>query len=97
MRRLVTPGEILSEEFLKPLHLSAHALATALHVPPARIRAIIQDKTHLSADTALRLGRYFGTNAEFWMNLRTNYELAKARRAMSKVIEREVPIRGRSQ
>jgi antitoxin HigA-1 len=77
---LITPGEFLVEEFLEPLGLSANALATALDVPANRIQAIIKGQRGITADTALRLSQYFGTSAEFWMNLQQAYELDTARR-----------------
>ena len=76
----ITPGEFLAEEFLDPLGLSANALAMALRVPATRIQAIVNGKRAITADTALRLGRYFGTTAEFWANLQSIYELDKAKR-----------------
>src|SRR5438477_2421633 len=77
---LITPGEFLSEEFLEPLGLSANALALALRVPANRIQAIVNGQRGITVDTALRLGRYFGTTPEFWINLQSVYELDKARR-----------------
>src|SRR5215207_7718585 len=73
------PGEILSEEFLKPLGLSANALALALLVQATRIVAIVKGERAVTADTALRLARFFGTSAEFWINLQAMYDLTKAR------------------
>jgi addiction module HigA family antidote len=90
---LVTPGEVLSEEFLKPLRISGHALALALRVPANRIQAILIGKRVITADTALRLGRYFGTTPEFWMNLQSIYELDKARREKLAQIEIDVQRR----
>lgn len=86
----VAPGEILVEEFMKPLKLSANALALALRVPATRIGDIIRAKRGISADTALRLGRYFNTSPEFWLNLQTNFDLACERDAGGEAIEREV-------
>ncbi len=77
---LITPGEILREEFLEPMSLSVNALAAALHVPANRISAIVKNQRGITADTALRLALYFGNTPEFWMNLQQNYELARARR-----------------
>ncbi len=71
----VHPGEILNEEFLKPMELSQNALARGLGVPPRRINEIVQGKRRLTADTALRLGRFFGMSAEFWLGLQMDYEL----------------------
>ncbi len=71
------PGKILKDEFLAPLNLSVNALATELRVPTTRIHEIVHGKRAVSADTAMRLGRYFGTSAEFWLNLQTMHELTK--------------------
>lgn len=89
----VTPGEILRHEFMQPLGLSMNGLARKLDVPPNRIMAILRAQRAITADTALRLSRYFGTAAEFWMNLQQNYELALARREKLAEIERKVPRR----
>jgi addiction module HigA family antidote len=75
---VIHPGEILLEEFMRPLELSANALGLALHVPANRILAITKGKRAISADTALRLARYFGTTAEFWLNLQALFDLKKA-------------------
>ena len=72
------PGEILLEEFLKPLRLSQYRLAQGIRVPPRRINEIVHGQRAISADTALRLGRFFGTSAEMWMNLQARYDLATA-------------------
>ena len=71
----VHPGEILLEEFLEPLHVSQYQLAKGLSVPPRRINEIVHGKRRISADTALRLARYFGTSERFWMNLQARYDL----------------------
>lgn len=89
----VHPGEILREEFLAPLEMSANALAKALHVPTKRIAAILNEDRGITADTALRLARYFGGRAEFWMNLEKNYELQLAARENLPRIRREVEPR----
>ena len=86
----IHPGEILSEEFMKPLGLNAHQLALALRVPANRILQIVAGRRALSADTALRLARYFGTTPEFWMNLQAGYDVRLARQERQKQIEREV-------
>jgi len=75
----VHPGEQLREEFLAPLGLSAYRLAKDIHVPVSRVQAIIAERRAVTGDTALRLARYFGTTAEFWLNLQRDYELEKAR------------------
>ena len=90
---LITPGEYLSEEFLQPLGLSANALALALRVPATRIQAIIKGKRAITADTALRLGRYFGTTPEFWINLQFLYELDKAKREKQAEVNAQVQQR----
>ncbi len=69
------PGEILAEEFLAPLGVSQYRLALAIGVPPRRINEIVHGKRRISADTALRLARYFGTSDRFWMNLQNRYDL----------------------
>ena len=84
------PGEVLSEEFLGPLGMSANALAIALRVPATRIGAIVKGERSVTADTALRLARFFGTSAEFWMNLQAMYDLSKAQRESGSDIERDV-------
>ncbi|CDZ44521.1 HigA family addiction module antitoxin [Neorhizobium galegae] len=71
----VHPGEILREEYLGPLHLSAGALAKKLNVPRTRIERLVAEQTSVTTDTALRLGRFFDTTPEFWMNLQTSYDL----------------------
>ena len=77
---LVTPGEYLVEEFLEPLGITANALSLALRVPANRIQAIVKGQRSITADTALRLAQYFGTTADFWINLQSAYDLDKARR-----------------
>ncbi len=84
------PGEILAEEFLEPLGMSSNALALALRVPANRIGAIVKGKRAVSADTALRLARFFGTSAEFWMNLQAMHDLTKAKMELGKTIESDV-------
>lgn len=85
-----SPGAMLVEEFLKPMGISAHKLALDLHVPASRIDEIIKGKRGVTADTALRLSRYFGNSAQFWMNLQTNYDLEIAKREKWQDISREV-------
>ena len=87
-KNLFTPGEILLEEFLKPMNISQNRLAIELFVPPARINAIIKGTRSITADTALRLGKYFGTGPEFWINLQSNYDLCVAEKEAEKEIER---------
>jgi addiction module HigA family antidote len=84
------PGEMLNEEFLKPLGMSVNALALALRVPATRIGAIVKGARSVTADTALRLARFFGTTAEFWINLQAMHDLTKARMENGSTIERDV-------
>jgi len=84
------PGEVLSEEFLKPLGMSVNALAMALRVPATRIGAIIKGERSVTADTALRLARFFGTSPEFWISLQATHDLTKARLERGAAIERDV-------
>ena len=93
-RRVTThPGEMLAEEFLHPLGLSVNALAMALRVPATRIGAIVKGERSVTADTALRLARFFGTSPEFWINLQAMHDLTKARLESGPVIERDVQPR----
>jgi addiction module HigA family antidote len=84
------PGEVLSEEFLKPLGMSVNALAMALRVPATRVGAIVKGERSVTADTALRLARFFRTSPEFWMNLQAMHDLTKARMERGRAIERDV-------
>jgi addiction module HigA family antidote len=86
----IHPGEILREEFMKPRELSQNALARALNVPPRRINEIVMEKRSITADTALRLARFFGTSAEMWTGLQADYDLRLARHEKEKQIERDV-------
>ena len=86
----IHPGEILREEFMKPRDLSQNALARALNVPPRRVNEIVLEKRGITADTALRLARYFGTSAEMWAGLQADYDLRLARHDKARVIERDV-------
>lgn len=81
--RPIHPGEVLREEFLVPMGLSAHALAMALHVPAPRINDIVRERRAVTADTAMRLARALGTSAEFWMGLQADYEMARVREALA--------------
>lgn len=76
----IPPGEILYEEFMKPLGVSINALARELAVPPNRISEIVSGKRSITADTALRLGKYFGVSPEVWLNLQVDFDLRVARR-----------------
>lgn len=83
----VHPGEILREEFLLPFELTSTALAQAIGVTAARINEIVNERRGITADTALRLARYFGTTADMWLNLQKRYELETARREIGDVLE----------
>jgi addiction module HigA family antidote len=84
MKRLrnIHPGEVLLEEFLKPMDLSQNAIARAIGVPPRRINEIVLGKRGITADTAIRLAKHFGTSEQFWMGLQADYDLEEARRRM---------------
>jgi len=82
MRDPVHPGEVLDELYLKPLDMSAIALAKKLHVPRTRIERLVRCQTGISADTALRLARFFGTAPEYWLNMQRAWELARVRRGL---------------
>ena len=82
------PGEILLEDFLKPMGVSQYALAKAIEVPPRRINEIVHGLRGITADTALRLAAFFGTDAQSWLNLQTHYDAEMAREAMQDVLSR---------
>jgi len=86
----IHPGEILLEEFLKPMGISQYRLAKDTHVPPRRINEIVLGKRGITADTALRLARYFGTSVDVWMNLQTRYEVETVRDLEGEIIERQI-------
>lgn len=86
----VHPGEVLLEEFLKPMGLSQNKVAVNIGVPPRRINEIILEKRRVTADTALRLGRFFGTSSEFWLGLQSQYDLDVAVNALGDRLEKEV-------
>jgi addiction module HigA family antidote len=86
----VHPGEFLREDFLVPLGLSSNALSLALRVPVTRITEIVRERRGITADTALRLARYFGTTADFWMKMQSTYDLATVSAQMAARIEIEV-------
>ncbi len=88
--RPVHPGEVLREDFLKPAGLTANALAKRLHVPTPRINDIVRERRGISADTAMRLARYFGGDAHSWLNLQSIYDLRVAEIANGRRIEREI-------
>lgn len=87
----VHPGEVLLEDFMKPLGLSQYRVALDLGVPPLRISEIVRGKRSVTADTAMRLGRYFGTSAGIWMRLQAQYDLEVAERAHGQEIRARVP------
>ncbi len=86
------PGEILLEEFLNPFNLSQNKLALQLRVPPRRINEIVLGKRRITADTALRLSRFFGNSAQFWLGLQTDYDLDVAEDELADQIEKEVSL-----
>ena len=90
--RPVHPGEIIREEYLIPLDMSANALATALRVSAPRINDIVREKRGISVDTALRLARYFNTTAQFWMNLQTSYDLKVAQQTIETIQQEVRPL-----
>lgn len=92
----VHPGEILIEEFLKPMGISQYRLAKDISVPARRINEIVHGKRSISADTALRLSRYFGLSERFWLNLQIRYDIEVQKDKMDKHYEKEVKVLGRS-
>lgn len=86
----IHPGEILREDYLVPLGMSAHALAMALHVPAPRINDIVRERRGVSPDTALRLARFFDTSAQFWLNLQSAYDLKQVERDAGPLIKEQV-------
>lgn len=92
----IHPGEVLSEEFLAPLGISQYRLAKELSVPPRRINEIVFGKRSVTADTALRLARYFGTSERFWLNLQTSYDLEMEKDRLGDRLAREVSVLART-
>jgi addiction module HigA family antidote len=88
----VHPGEVLQEEFLKPLGVSQYRLAKEISVPPRRVNEIVHGSRAITADTALRLARYFGTTDRFWLNLQARYDLEVERDRLGSRLEREVSV-----
>lgn len=88
----IHPGEILMEEFLEPLEVSQNRLAVAIGVPPRRINEIVHGKRRITADTALRLARYFGTTDRFWLNLQTRYDLETEKDHLGAALENIQPL-----
>ncbi len=92
----IHPGEILREEFLKPMGITVYRLAKEIHVPAPRISDIVLEKRGITADTAVRLARFFGTTEQFWMNLQVSYEVRKAKSALKKEVEKIKPRKAES-
>jgi addiction module HigA family antidote len=88
----IHPGEVLLEEFLRPMGLSQYRLAKDLNVPIPRINAIVNEKRAITADTALRLARYFGTSERFWMNLQVRYDLEIEREQLGDRLQKDIPV-----
>ena len=88
----ITPGEILDEDFLKPMGLSQYRVAMDIGVPPRRINEIVKGERAITADTALRLGRYFKMSGQFWLNLQAHYDLEMEEERLGKRLEREVKV-----
>ncbi len=88
----ITPGDILLEEFLKPMNITQSQLSKDIKVPANRISQVIHGKREITADTALRLGKYFGIEPEFWLNLQVRYNMKIARNKIGKKIEKEVKV-----
>ena len=88
--RPIHPGEILREEYLEPLDMSVNALSKALHVPPTRMNEIVRENRGITADTAIRLARFFGTSERFWLNLQTEYSLRQTQIQKAEQIAREI-------
>jgi len=86
----ITPGEILAEDFLKPMGLSQYRLAKDIHVPARRINEIVKGQRAITADSALRLGRYFKMSAQFWLNLQSHYDLEVMKKQLGRKLEQEV-------
>ena len=89
----IHPGEVLMEDFIEGFGITQHRVAVAIGVPPRRINEIVHGSRGVSADTALRLGRYFGTSAQFWLNLQSQYDLDVAQDGLAEQIEAITPIR----
>lgn len=90
----IHPGEVLMEDFLEGFGITQHKLAVAIGVPPRRINEIVHGKRGITADTAIRLSKYFGTSAEFWMNLQSHYELRLQRRNLKLQVDAIDPLQG---
>lgn len=92
----IHPGEVLAEDFMKPLGVSQYRLAKEMSVSARRINLIVKGRQAITADTALRLGRYFGMEAQFWMNLQARYDLEVAQMTLLKRLDREVTPRAKA-
>jgi antitoxin HigA-1 len=90
----IHPGEILREEYLKPLHMTPYRLARELHVPVPRINDIVLEKRAVSADTAVRLARFFGTTDSFWLGMQSDYDAHQAKKQLQKQLQEIVPWKG---
>src|SRR5215471_15119512 len=88
----ITPGEILEEEFLNPMAITQYRLARDLGVPPRRINEIVKGQRRITADTALRLARYFRMSPEFWLNLQTHYDLEREQEQLAGRLDKEVKV-----
>ena len=88
----ITPGEILDEEFLQPMGITPYRLAKDISVPPRRINEIVNGQRAITADTALRLGRYFSVSPEFWLNLQSHYDLEQEQERLAKRLHKEVKV-----
>ncbi|MGA2541065.1 MAG: HigA family addiction module antitoxin [Verrucomicrobiota bacterium] len=88
----ITPGEILDEEFLKPMAITQYRLAKDIGVPPRRINEIVNGQRAITAGTALRLGRYFGVSPEFWLNLQSHYDLEQEQERLAGRLDKEVKV-----
>ena len=88
---IIHPGEILREEFLKPMKITPYELAKRLHVPVPRINDIVREKRGITADTAVRLARFFGTTEQFWMNLQSSYEVREAKAHLAHTLRQIQP------
>ena len=89
----VHPGEILREEFLSPLNLTAGKVAKAIDVPRTRIERVVEERTPITADTAVRLARFFGNSSQFWLNLQSHYDLDIAERSLARTIAKIEPYK----
>jgi antitoxin HigA-1 len=88
----VHPGEVLREEFLKPMRISPYALAKRLHVPPPRINDVVLERRGITVDTAIRLSRFFKTTEQFWLNLQNAYDVSRLKAELSKELEAIDPV-----